>query len=559
MRRAAASAHGAYRQLTAAQAGVHLGAARLARERELGFWPDRVLTDYFDENIKQRPDAAAVISCRADADQETTYNWAELDGLVNRIAAKLRELHIAPGDVVSFQLPNGWQFIAVHLACVRIGAISNPLVTIYRARELEFMLRHVGAKLLVVPKNHRGFDHEILARQLQQKLPSLRHVLVVGGAGDDTFDAMFKHAATPAPRPVTRTRPDDIVKLMFTSGTTGEPKAVMHTSNTLLTAVAEARKRLQLTEQDVLFMPSPLAHSIGFLYGMMMAVCLGATLVTLDHWNVPTAIDLIERHRITYIFAAAPFLLDLVNAPDSESRALDSLRLFVTSGAPVPPALIARARGRLHAAIVAGWGMTETGFVTSTLPSMESAGIGTDGRPLPCSEVRVVDDDGREVARGATGRLQYRGSTLFVGYFKRPDLYAVDTDGWFNTGDLAVMNEAGYIRIAGREKDIIIRGGVNVPAVEVERLLYDMPQIREVAVVAMPDPRLGEKGCAFVSLQPGCRLTLRDIQEFMIARQTAKQYMPERLEILDELPKTPSGKIQKFILREKAVRISASA
>ena len=536
--------------------GVSISRERNQREKQLGFWPDRVLTDFFDETLRKKPGAPAVTAYRTDRDEETILSGQELSRRANLIAIKFRSLGISKGDVVSFQLPNWWQFIAIHLACLRIGAISNPLTPIFRARELEYMLGHSQSRLLIVPRTYRRFNYEQLAGQLQQKLPSLGNILIIDGAGDNAFESVFKDPDGADAVLDTQMQPNDIMKLMFTSGTTGEPKGVMHTSNTLLCAVAEACKRLQLDNNDVVFMPMPFAHSIGFLYGLMMAVYLGVNLVTMDVWDTAKAIDLIERHGITYAFASTPFLLDLVNETELNKRNVDSLRLFVISGAPVPRELVPRAGEILNANIVTGWGMTEIGLVTATLPSMEQAGIGTDGIALPCSEVRVVDSDGNEKPRGEVGHLQCRGSTVFPGYFKRPDLYDIDEHGWFDSGDLASMDEAGYIKIAARDKDIIIRGGENVPVLEVEEFMLKIPQIREAALVAMPDPRLGEKGCAFVTLRPGCHISLAEMQEFMITHGLAKQYMPERLEIVDELPKTPSGKVRKFTLREMAGKLT---
>lgn len=536
-------------------AGFFLSEERIRAERQRGFWPDRVLTDYFDETLRDRPEATALVAWRAGTQQETNLSCRELNRRVGLIAGKLSRLGIKQGDVVSFQLPNWWQFIALHLACVRLGAISNPLTPIFRTRELEYMLGHTASRVLIVPQQYRGFDYETQARQLQQVLPTLQHILVIDGAGDDAFELIFAESDGPVPSLETRLQPNDIMKLMFTSGTTGEPKGVMHTSNTLLTAASQARGRLHLDANDVVFMPMPFAHSIGFLYGMMMAVYLGARLVIMDQWDAGKALELIERHKVTYTFASTPFLLDLVNAPELNKRDISSLRLFVTSGAPVPGELVPRARDSLQADIVTGWGMTEVGLVTSTIPGREEEGAGTDGIAMPCAEVRVVDSDGKEKPRGEVGHLQCRSATVFTGYFKRPDLYAVDEHGWFDSGDLASMDVQGYITMAARDKEIIIRGGENVPVVEVENLLLRMPQIHEAALVAMPDPRLGEKGCAFVTLEPERRLTLEEMQEFMIANGLTRQYMPERLEIVAELPRTPSGKIQKYMLREMAKQL----
>jgi cyclohexanecarboxylate-CoA ligase len=537
--------------------GVFLSEERLLREKHLGFWPERVLTDYFDEALRRKPRALAVAAYRSDTKKETVLTYEGLHRLVRQIAIKFTSLGITRGDVVSFQLPNWWEFIAVHLACIRIGAISNPLMPIFRARELEFMLGRAESKLFIVPRTFRKFDHEALARKLLRSLPKLEHILVIDGDSEDAFETAFRIEPAGDGNTATLLRPNDIVKIMFTSGTTGEPKGVMHTSNTLLAGVGETGKRFALHAADVLFMPSPFAHSIGFLYGIMMSIMLGVPLVTMDVWDPEKAVDLIERYRISFILASTPFLSDLVNIPFLQKRNISSLRLFMTAGAPIPPLLVEQARNILNSNIVMGYGMTEITMATTTLPAMPGPGYGTDGIALPYAEVRVVDKDRKEVPRGTEGKLEYRGSTMFVGYFRRPDLYDVDKDGWFDTGDLAKMNEQGYISIVGRDKDIIIRGGENVPVVEVEKLIFEMPQVREVAVVAMPDPRLGEKGCAFVTLNPDCQLTMEDMTAFLETKHLAKQYLPERLEIINEIPKTPSGKVQKYLLREMARNLVA--
>ena len=531
--------------------GVFLDQQRLATEQQAGFWAGRIITEFLDKSVQQQPDALALVGYQVETGAEINFTFAQLDDHVKRVAGGLKRLGVQRGDVVSFQLPNWWEFVVMVLACVRIGAVGNPLMPIFRVRELEFMLNRAESKVLVVPKVFRRFDHAAMAKDLQRRAPLLQHVVVVGGGGTDSFEhALLNPDNLEYLAPDEQLEPNDIMKIMFTSGTTGEPKGVMHTSNTMLTAINVAAQRLELRPQDILFMPSPFAHSIGYIYGILMSTFLGVPLVIMDIWDIDRALDLMERHRVTYTFAAPPFLSDLINNQGLEQRNLDSLRLFMTSGAPVPPALVNQASQVLQANIATGWGMTEVGLVTTTLPSMEAAGIGTDGIPVKCSEVRIVDDNNIEVARNVPGNLQCRGSTVFVGYFRRPDLYDLDAQGWFNTGDLASMNDAGYISIVGRSKDIIIRGGENIPVVEVEKLLYEMPQVTEAALVGMPDARLGEKGCAFVTLRPGHTLTMKEMVTFLDSKGLARQYMPERLAIVREIPKTPSGKVQKFILRE---------
>ena len=250
---------------------------------------------------------------------------------------------------------------------------------------------------------------------------------------------------------------------------------------------------------------------------------------------------------------ATPFLSDLTEHVAASGEATDSLRVFVSAGAPIPRALVAKARPTLGAAIVSAWGMSENGAVTTTrLDDPEEKTTGTDGLALAGMELRVLDADGGLAAPGSEGALQVRGCSNFVGYLKRPDLDPSDPEGWFDTGDLARMDAEGYIRIAGRSKDIIIRGGENIPVVEVEGLLFRHPAIAEIAIVGYPDARLGERACAYVRLKDGATLTLPEVVRYLEEQRMARQYIPERLEIVDALPRTPSGKIQKFKLREIA-------
>src|SRR5690606_18989210 len=266
---------------------------------------------------------------------------------------------------------------------------------------------------------------------------------------------------------------------------------------------------------------------------------LGAKLVLQDIWNAEEAARLIQDEGVTYTMGATPFLADLTNSAAVERYDLSSFRTFVSAGAPIPRVLVERATRRLGAFVHSGWGMTENGYVTGTRREDPPEKVfGTDGVPIRGMEVRVVDHDGRPLPAGEEGRLQARGSSNFVGYLKRPDRYDTDAEGWFETGDLARMDADGYIRITGRAKDIIIRGGENIPVVEVEELLYRHPAIQDAAIVGMPDARLGERGCAFVTLKPGARLTFEEMIAFLEEQRMAKQYLPERLEIVEEMPRT---------------------
>ncbi len=294
-----------------------------------------------------------------------------------------------------------------------------------------------------------------------------------------------------------------------------------------------------------------MAHQLGFMYGLVLPVMLGATAVLQDIFVAEEMARQIISERATFTMGATPFLNDLTEHVAASGIGTPSLRIFVSAGAPIPRALVTKARATLGAAIVSAWGMSENGAVTTTRPEdPEEKTTMTDGVALPGMEVRVLDASGAVAPAGEEGRLQVRGCSNFIGYLRRPELDPKDADGWFDTGDLARMDEAGYIRIAGRSKDIIIRGGENIPVVEVEGLLFKHPAVAAVAIVGYPDERLGERACAFVVPRDGQSFSFEDMAAYLAEQRMAKQYIPERLEIVSELPRTPSGKIQKFRLRE---------
>jgi cyclohexanecarboxylate-CoA ligase len=348
-------------------------------------------------------------------------------------------------------------------------------------------------------------------------------------------------------------QPNDVVEIVFTSGTTGEPKGVMHTSNTLMASMVPYCERLRISPDVRVLMGSPLGHQTGFLYGMMMPLILGGRTVLMDVWDPGRAADLVKREGITFSMGSTPFLSDLTEVAEVHRSAFATLRVFLAAGSPIPRALVRRATENLGAYILSAWGMTECGAATVGKPDDPSErAYDTDGCPLRGIEVRVVDERDKPLPAGREGRLQVRGCNNFVGYLKRPELYQTDADGWFETGDLATMDEEQYIRITGRTKDIIIRGGENIPVVEIEGVLFQHPKVREVAIVGVPDPRLGERACAVVVPRAKESLRLDELTAFLAEKDVSKNYFPERLLLIDEMPKTPSGKIQKFALREYA-------
>jgi cyclohexanecarboxylate-CoA ligase len=533
--------------------GADLGPDRVAAMVAGGYWKNETLDAYLDRWATTRADKPAVI------DADARYTWSALAHAVERVAHGLHALGVERGSVISCQLPNWNEFVILALAALRIGAIMNPIPPTYRGREIGFILSTLESQVFVVPGRFRSHDYVAMVEDVRAGTPRLQTVVVARGEpgpGMRPWGELLATAweAKPDRRALAGTDPNAVSEVIFTSGTTGEPKGVMHTSNTVLSIIYPLIERLAFTDRDVALMASTFGHQTGFLYGYCLTVLLGSTGVWLDLWNAEAAARLIEAERVTYTMGATPFLQDLTYAPATERRDISSLRLFISAGASIPRTLVQDGRRRLGCAISAGWGMSENGLVTCNgLDDPPEKVFGTDGRPLAGMELRVVNGDERDVPTGTEGDLLVRGHSQFVGYWKRPaftrEAYTT-TDGWFKTGDRATLDQDGYVAITGRTKDVIIRGGENISVAEVESLLFAHPKIASVAIVAMPDPRLGERACAFVIPPPGETVTLTELAAYLDQHKVARHKFPERLEVVSELPLTPSGKIQKYRLRE---------
>ncbi|MCW2576279.1 MAG: AMP-dependent synthetase and ligase [Modestobacter sp.] len=534
-----------------------LTAEQVERYTAEGLWTGRLITDFLDEVAAADPDKLAAIDARG----RTTYG--ELKRLSDRAALGLLELGVRPGDVVSFQLPNWTEFLVLHFALTRIGAVNNPLIPIYRDREVGFMVALARSTVIVVPQEFRGYDYPGMVQRLRGDWPDLRHVLVVDGPTTDSqtswqefIETPWEERRDPAELDALRPDPDDVTLLIFTSGTTGEPKGVMHTHNTLVAANAPLPERLGVGRDSVVHMASTFAHLTGFLYGVRLPTQVGgATAVYQDVWDPARFVDLVEQHRISYTSAATPFLHDTLQVPGLDARDVSSLRLFCCMGAPIPRAIMRQARRALpRLTVLGGWGQSENGLVTLGIPGdPEEKLVERDGYPWPGMEIRVVGFAGEPLEAGQEGRLQVRGPFLFVGYAERLEMTRASFDGdWFETGDLASIDAEGYLNITGRTKDVIIRGGENIPVAYIENVLYEHPSLTAVAVVGVPDPRLQERACAVVTLVPGVdSFTLAEMRVFLDRKGVSRHYWPESLEVVGELPRTASGKIQKFQLRDR--------
>ena len=551
--------------------------AAVARFRAEGWWRDRTYLDDFDDAVAAAPDKVAVVSHRQGrSGLPSVLSYGQFGRLVDRIAGGLVALGVEPGQVVAVQLPNDWTFAAVMLAAARVGAAVNPLVPIFRQRELRFMLAATKAPVCIVPDTFRGFDHGAMLEELAAELPDLEHPFVLGGPAEwpeptpgsrvRSFERYFldRRWEDEIDRAELRKRsvgPDDVAEIQFTSGTTGEPKGVVHTPNTIWAAARAFPEIVGLDSADNVLMASTLAHQTGFLIGVILPLSNGMKVVYQDVWDVDEFCRLVDDERVTFTAGATPFLMDAAAACQARGRRFETLRTFLCAGAPIPPHLVAAAGDVIGCELVAAWGMTENGAVTLTRPGDPPEVVAdSDGTPVPWMETRVVDDDGKTVAVDGVGRLQVRGASQAAGYYRRPDVYRAtlheaDDGGpaWFDTGDLARRRADGGIRIAGRSKDLVIRGGENVPVVEVESVLYRHPKVREVAVIGYPDDRLGERACAVIVAEGPDAPALAELTAWLGEHGMAKQFWPERLELVEEMPKTPSGKIQKFALRQQLV------
>lgn len=529
----------------------------VARYREEEAWREVTLDGYLAEAAAEGPSRLAAVSVDGETGERTaSINYGGLNDLVDRLASGLSHLGIGPGDTVSLMLPNRLEFGALIFAVSRLGAVYSGIPVSYGEKDAAFMLRRARTKVLVVPSGFGQVDHVAIARRLLSQTPELRHVVVLGGEAPEEPEWLsFEELASAQPLdqpPVVD--PGSLAHVGFTSGTTGEPKGVMNTHQTLdfvCRRWVEHQGQELLNRDTANLIPSPVGHHTGFLWGVLMTALLGGTAVYLDRWKPEVAAEVIGREGVTAMIGAPTFLQDLVRLPAINPETFPSLRIISIPGAPIPRALVPQAREALGCFICPAWGMTEWGIGISGSPGLPRERVEeTDGIPVKGCEVRVVQSMGEQVPPGEMGDLQIRGPGLFAGYLARPDFTAeAIVDGWFETGDQAIMHEDGYVSLVGRSKDIIIRGGLNIPVHRLENLLYGHPAIADVAVVGVPDARLGERACAVLVLEEDQHLTLEEVNDFLLAEGLSKQFLPERLELLEELPKTQSGKIRKFEIR----------
>lgn len=514
-----------------------------------GHWRGDTIADLIGRAAAAAPSKVAVRDASGAA-----LTYGELVERAAAVAGHLHRLGVKAGDVVTVCLPNWWQTVAVFLGIQRLGAVLNPVPVTYGRADIEFVLTKCRSKALFVAGRFRSVDFtEVVSSFSRDEL--LRLPVVRIGAGKSEIGVPIETVFAGAPAPAaTAVSADAPAAVLFTSGTESRPKGAVHTHNTILFGERAMASAMRITAEDIAFMASPISHATGFLHGYAMTLALGGTLSLLDIFSGEAAARQMRAHRCTWTMGATPFLDDIAGSLAGSSSSLPDLRYFLCGGAAVPEPLVRRATD-IGLRILSIYGSTESPPHTLVHPEDPVANAWeSDGRPLSGIEIRIVDEDGKPLPAGETGEEQSRGPNTFIGYLGEPELTAKDFDaatGWYRSGDLARMRPDGSVRIVGRLKDIIVRGGQNISVREVEDYLSAHPAVQAVAVVAVPHQRLGETGCAVIVARQGASLDLPELTAFLEAKGVARFKFPERLEIWPALPTTPSGKIQKFVIRKE--------
>ena len=531
--------------------GTYRTAETEAAYRAAGLWTSATLVERVRTHAAGRPDAIAVI----DGTDDRRITYAQLWRDACAFATFLRARGLQPGDGVSVQLPNAYETAVADLGVLAAGGVLNPLLPNYRTHELRHILSVSHAKVYVTPDTYRGFDHLAMAAELRAALPELHTHVVVGTPGDASSFSFAEVLAstTPDEGALPALDASALCELISTSGTEAAPKAIMHTEQTTNVIARSTIAEMQLGDDDVVWMPSPIGHSTGLNFGLRVALYAGLPIVLQDRWDPVRAAELIERERCSYTLAATTFLADLVRTVGESPRDLTSMRSFGCGGAPVPPELV-HAAAAVGVTVLRIYGSTEGLVITWNRPdSPLEKRAATDGYAMPNIEVAIRDDDDQVVGPGVAGEIHVRGPEVCIGFFDDPERMArvFTADGWLRSGDLGVLDDDGYLTIVGRKKEIIIRGGMNIAPREIEDLLVQMPGVRAAAVIGLPDARLGEIVCAcLVGDQP---LHLDHVVAFLRTKDLATYKLPQAMRMIDAIPMTASGKLRKAALRDEIV------
>lgn len=519
-----------------------------------GYWRDTTLLDCWKESIKRYSDREYVVD-----DRGNRYTYRQMDEAASKVAAFLREQGVRPKDAVSFQLPIWSEFVVVTIACFKAGAVAHPIAMSYEEKELIRSMNLTESKVYFGPGFFHKTDYENRILAVKDKIPGLLAVVIAeeGQRKDSSFFSfkeILNQYKPDTEKEKTEQKGQDLAVILCTSGTTSGTKGVLLTHDNIRYSEELFTKELGLTEDDIMFMPAPLNHATGFHHGIIAPMLIGAKVVLQQKYKCREAIDLMNREHCTYSMGATPFIYDILRELETNGGELPYLKFYLCGGAPVPGYMVQKAWS-FGILLCEVYGSTESVPHVFVRPheALELNGT-TSGRPLKGIEIRVVDDKGRDVRPGTPGEELSRGPNVFVGYLKDKNITdsALDDDGWFHSGDLCVMDEKGNIRIIGRKKDMIVRGGENLNSNEINDQLEGCPGVGDHTVIGMPDDRMGERICAFAVPLPGYEaLTLEDVTGWLGTRGVPKRFWPERLELTDRIPHTGSGKVKKYLLKEE--------
>ncbi|PPR57919.1 MAG: Short-chain-fatty-acid--CoA ligase [Alphaproteobacteria bacterium MarineAlpha4_Bin2] len=525
--------------------------ARIEEAYRIGYWRNELIIDLLAKHARERPDALAIV----DGDHRLT--WFEFHLLSQRFALHLRRLGIGAGDVVALQMPNWAEYLVCYHGVRFVGAILVQVGADWRRAEMAYGYSIGPAKVAIVPRNFGDFDYPSALQNLKPELPGLEHIIVARGAApkgtisldgllEDPIEARVSVETLVSYRP----SPDEVIRIVFTSGTTGLPKAIMHTDNTLGHSGRITQADFGHDENDVIMMFVPFSTNYGSIMGLQLPLNAGATLVLMDHFSASGALELIGQEKVTYVPATPTHFIAMTNSPAMESASVESIRLMLSAGAAFPVQSIKEMREKFQTMFIDSFGMNEFGMGLWAMPDDDPDKVaGTIGRPITGVDAQVLGTDGQRVAPGEIGELVIKSAGMCAGYHNQPEANATawDNNGWFRSGDLAIEDELGLFRIAGRSKDVIIRGGANVSPREIEEILIQEPRIREASVIGLPDDYYGETVCACVIAKPGEQPTTAEINAYLKPK-IASYKLPSRTVMLEEFPLNSMGKVRKDML-----------
>lgn len=532
----------------------HVKEERWEYYRKTGLWSDQTLLDYWNKAAAKWQDREYVAD-----DQGSRLTYGALDRKASALAGWMQRQGVKTGDMVSLQCTPRAEFVITVIACFKLGAVVVPMKMRTGAEEWIRLMQQVHSKMHFCISSYHGDRMADFVESCEKELDfAVRNVYIGGAVSDgESFDQIFREDMDPEPVR-TRAGADDIAVILFTSGTTKGSRGVLLTHNQVIASEQIFNRQLSFGEGDAIFMPAPLSHATGFHHGIVSTFLYGGRLVLQEHYAPDTAMEMMRREQCTYSMGATPFLYDYIKLMDQGVKKPEFLKFYICGGAPVSHEIICHAWDAYRFIVCECYGSTES-VPHILVPPEHAVEIGGrfSGVVPEGIEVRIVDKQGNDVAPGQVGEEISRGPNVFLGYLNDEEStrQAIDDDGWYYSGDLCCGDGNGWIKICGRKKDIIVRGGENLNINEIEANLLGCPGVAKAAAVGMKDERLGERVCAFIVPEPGVPLVTREaIVACLEKKKVSKWLWPERIEYIDDLYYTDSGKIKRYLLQQELER-----